>query len=86
MRIVVNCVIVATAIILDKNFVAGILTNASQEAVEHHIVECEKKGLNSCRTRSNETVEDNGSLVQVNTTFSNTMSQENGTLDNFEAA
>ena len=33
-----------------------------------------------CKTWNNDTVADNGSLIQQNTTFSNTLSQDNETI------
>ena len=82
----INFLTIAASVTTNMQITEAVHMNARGAAVEHQAINCELNGQSLCRSRSNETIEDNGSLIQVNTTFSNTMSQENGTHEYFETA
>ena len=68
------------------NQVEAIQTNTASASVQQISVTNLMQGKNMSPFRSNDTVADNGSVIEQNTTFSNTLSQINGTIDGEEVS
>ena len=66
--------------------VQAIQTNTGSAGVQQISVTNLMQGKNMNPFRSNDTVADNGSVIEQNTTFSNTLSQINATLNESESS